>query len=100
MLCFHVHQKRASDPITDGREPPCACWELSSGPLEEKPLLLTAGPSLQPLLLLLFTYIFYESFGAFTGGVYVHVYACSHACGHTCCLDMHAFLHMYAEALS
>ena len=51
-------------------------------------------------ILLLFTYIFYESFGAFTGGVYVHVYACSHACGHTCCLDMHAFLHMYAEALS
>jgi hypothetical protein len=31
-----VHQKRASDPITDGCEPPCGCWELNSGPLEEQ----------------------------------------------------------------
>jgi len=30
------HQKRASDPITDGCEPPCGCWELNSGPLEEQ----------------------------------------------------------------
>jgi hypothetical protein len=22
-------------PITDGCEPPCGCWELNSGPLEE-----------------------------------------------------------------
>ena len=29
-------QKRASDPITDGCEPPCGCWELNSGPLEEQ----------------------------------------------------------------
>jgi hypothetical protein len=28
--CFHTHQKRASDPITDGCEPPCGCWELNS----------------------------------------------------------------------
>jgi hypothetical protein len=28
-------QKMASDPITDGYEPPCGCWELNSGPLEE-----------------------------------------------------------------
>jgi hypothetical protein len=34
-------QKRASYPITDG------CWELNSGPLEEKPVL--SEPSLQPL---------------------------------------------------
>jgi hypothetical protein len=27
---------RASDPITDGCEPPCGCWELNSGPLEEQ----------------------------------------------------------------
>jgi hypothetical protein len=27
-------QKRASDPITDGYEPPCVCWELNSGLLE------------------------------------------------------------------
>jgi hypothetical protein len=33
------HQKRASDPITDGCEPPCGCWEL---------MLLTPEPFLQP----------------------------------------------------
>jgi len=31
-----THQKRASDLITDGCEPPCGCWELNSGPLEEQ----------------------------------------------------------------
>ena len=25
-----MHRKRASDPITDGYEPPCSCWELNS----------------------------------------------------------------------
>jgi hypothetical protein len=33
----------------DGCEPPCGCWELNSGPLEELSVLLTAEPSLQPL---------------------------------------------------
>jgi hypothetical protein len=33
--CLQTHQKRASGPITDGCEPPCGCWELNSGPLEE-----------------------------------------------------------------
>ena len=42
-------QKRASDPITDGCLPPCGCWELNSGLLEEQPVLLTTEPSLQPL---------------------------------------------------
>jgi len=42
------HQKRASDPITDGCEPPCGCWELNSGPLEEQSMLLTTESSLQP----------------------------------------------------
>jgi hypothetical protein len=46
---FRQHQKRASDPITDGCEPPCGCWELNPGPLEEQSVLLTAEPSLQPL---------------------------------------------------
>jgi hypothetical protein len=39
---------RALDPITDGCELPCGCWELNSGPLEEPSVLLTAEPSLQP----------------------------------------------------
>jgi hypothetical protein len=46
--CLQAHQKKASDPITDGCEPPCDCWELNSGPLEELSVLLTAEPSLQP----------------------------------------------------
>jgi hypothetical protein len=47
--CSHLqtHQKRASDPITDGCEPPCGCWDLNSEPLEEQSVLLTAEPSLQ-----------------------------------------------------
>jgi len=43
--CLQTHQKTASDPITDGCEPPCGCWELNSRSLEE---LLTTEPSLQP----------------------------------------------------
>jgi hypothetical protein len=50
-LSSDTHQKRASDPITDVCEPPCGCWELNSGPLEEQSLLLTAEPSLQPCFL-------------------------------------------------
>jgi hypothetical protein len=40
--------EEGSDPITDGCEPPCGCWELNSGPLEEQSVLLTTEPSLQP----------------------------------------------------
>jgi hypothetical protein len=47
--CFQTHQKRTSDPITDGCEPLCGCWEVNSGPLEERSVLLTTEPSLQPL---------------------------------------------------
>ena len=46
--CLQTHQKRASDPISDGCEPPCDCWELNSGPPEEQLVLLTAERSLQP----------------------------------------------------
>jgi hypothetical protein len=42
-------RKKASNPITDGCEPSCGCWELNSGPLEDHLVLLTAEPSLQPL---------------------------------------------------
>jgi hypothetical protein len=44
--CLQTHQKRASDPFKDGCEPPCSCWELNSGPLEEQSVLLTAEPAL------------------------------------------------------
>jgi hypothetical protein len=46
-----AHQKMASDPITDGCELPCGCWELNSVPLEEQSVLLTTDPSLQPHIL-------------------------------------------------
>ena len=32
-------QKRASDPILDGCEPPCGCWEMNLAPLEEQTVL-------------------------------------------------------------
>jgi hypothetical protein len=32
----------------DSCEPPCGCWDLNSGPLEEQSVLLTTEPSLQP----------------------------------------------------
>ena len=56
-----VFRQRALDPITDGCEPPCRCWELNSGPLEEQSVLLTSEPSLQPdgkLLILIITDFF------------------------------------------
>jgi hypothetical protein len=40
--CTFACQKRAVNPITDGCEAPCGCWELNSGPLEEQPMLLTS----------------------------------------------------------
>ena len=46
-------QKRASDPITDGCKSPCGCWKLTSGPLKKQPVLLTAEPSIQSLVLFL-----------------------------------------------
>ena len=50
-ICFiYVNTLSQSDPITEGCKPPCGCWELNSGPLEEQPVLLTAEPSLQPWL--------------------------------------------------
>jgi hypothetical protein len=43
-----MHQKRTSDLIMDGCEPPCGCWDLNLGPSEEQLVLLTTEPSLQP----------------------------------------------------
>ena len=49
-VCTPAGQKRAPDLITYGCEPPCDCWELNSGPLEQQPVLLTSEPSLQSLV--------------------------------------------------
>ena len=43
---FQIPQKRASDFIIDGCEPPCGCWDLNSGPSAEQSVLLNSEPSL------------------------------------------------------
>jgi hypothetical protein len=48
LLYIIIHQKWASDLITDGCEPPCGGWDLNSGPSEEQSVLLPAEPSRQP----------------------------------------------------
>ena len=40
-------QKREPHLITDGCEPPCGCWGLNPGPLEEHPVFLSSETSLQ-----------------------------------------------------
>jgi hypothetical protein len=44
-----MHEKMATDVVTDGCEPPYGCWDLNSELSEEQSVLLTAEPSLQPL---------------------------------------------------
>ena len=51
--------KEGTRSYYDGFEPPCGCWELYSGPMEEHPVLLTNEPSLQPLNMCL-SFIFYN----------------------------------------
>jgi hypothetical protein len=46
-------------------EPPCGCWELNSGLLEEQSVLLTAEPSLQPGFCDVFLSWFHFCFGGF-----------------------------------
>lgn len=46
--CLPAHLKRTLDLITSGCELLCECWELNSGPLKERPVLLTAEQSLKP----------------------------------------------------
>ena len=48
--CRPACQRMASDPIYRCCEPPCHCWELNSGPLEEQPMLLNPEPSPAPIL--------------------------------------------------
>jgi hypothetical protein len=65
---YKMHQKRTSDLITYGCEPPCGCWDLNSGPLEEQSVLLTTEPSLQPSLM-----GFYSHLGVSTVALVQHM---------------------------
>ena len=51
VFCLHVYLcegiRSPGTGIIDSYELPCGCWELKLGPLEEKPVLFTAEPSLQ-----------------------------------------------------
>jgi hypothetical protein len=59
----------------DGCEPPCGCWKLNSGPLEEQSVLLTAEPSLQLPALTLQLYILdIEIHGVFVYFLCVYVW--------------------------
>jgi hypothetical protein len=43
---------RVSDlEVTDSCEPPCGCWELNPGSLEEQSMLLAIVPSIQPIII-------------------------------------------------
>jgi hypothetical protein len=46
--CTPECQRRESNPILDGCEPPCGFWVLNSGSLEEQTVLLTTQPSCHP----------------------------------------------------
>jgi hypothetical protein len=54
--CLQRHQKRAPNPTSDGCEPPCGCWELNSGPLEEQSVLLTLSHLSSPYPMIFNTY--------------------------------------------
>jgi hypothetical protein len=49
LLLSSDSRREYQNPLTDGCESPCGCWDLNSGPLEEQSVLLTAEPFLQPL---------------------------------------------------
>jgi hypothetical protein len=59
---LQTHQKRASDHIIDCCEPPCGCWELNSGPLEEQTVLSISKPSFCDSLWLTVTHSYISTF--------------------------------------
>jgi hypothetical protein len=48
--------------VTGGCEPPCGCWDLNSGPLEEQSGALTLEPSHQPSFSILNYFFIYISY--------------------------------------
>jgi hypothetical protein len=65
-------------------EPPCGCWDLNSGSLEEQSVLLTTEPPLQPpapglfilFYFILFYFILFYFIFSFTIGLEVHHKIC------------------------
>ena len=37
-ICLYAGARSPKTRVTDSYEPPCGCWELNSGPLEEQPM--------------------------------------------------------------
>jgi hypothetical protein len=46
LLSSDTPEECASDSITDGCEPPCGCWELNSGPVDEQSVYCTVRHTL------------------------------------------------------
>ena len=49
-ICMSACMMKEGIRTQYGCEPPCGCWGLNSGPLEEQPVLLTPEPSSSPVL--------------------------------------------------
>ena len=63
-----------ADFITGGCEPPCGCWDLNSGPLEEQSVLLPTEPSRQPAVMLLTNESFLQSLQDGTKKEYTQIF--------------------------
>lgn len=51
--CMPAGQKRVPDHIIDGYEPPCGCWGLNLGSLQEQPVFFSSVPPLQSTTVIL-----------------------------------------------
>jgi hypothetical protein len=81
-------QKRASDLITDGCEPPGSFWDLNSGPLEEQSVLLPTEPPCQPSHAFLFLlFIFLNIYLFIICIIYILYDGCEPPCG---CWDLNS----------
>jgi hypothetical protein len=77
-----MHQKRASDLITGGCEPPCGCWDLNFGPLEEQSGALThwaISPAPLPSFFrkFFFVYSYFMSMSVLPACMYMYLNVCT-----------------------
>jgi hypothetical protein len=68
--------------MMDGCEPPCGCWEVNSGSLEEQSVLFTAELSLQPDVLISLIDMFVYG----NGSIWVYLFYVS-------CLGIHILIY-------
>jgi hypothetical protein len=79
--------------VTDRWEPPCGCWELNLGSLEQQTVFLTTEPSFQPLDSFLKVIFFVCNFAVVVCCCYCcfgfrnRLSPCSPGCPGTCSVD-------------